>query len=93
MVLLCLCSHKTKLNLIFVQLVVSLVSWLLLNYLSSNPQEPYNVALWSNRLVLVAGGITMFLLLKFMLQLCSWNFNNKYLKALTVLIYYHGYYV
>lgn len=77
-------SQKTKLNLIFVQLVVSLVSWLLLNYLSSNPQEPYNVALWSNRLVLVAGGITMFLLLKFMLQLCSWNFNNKYLKALTV---------
>lgn len=79
-----LTNKKSPTNKRFIAFVFAISSWLVTNYLSGNPNEPHQVSLWANRIVLIVGGLSIALLLDFVALLSGLP---KYHRRLMAVIY------
>ncbi len=66
-------NTKDPLNISFFGFALMVSLWLILNYISADPQVSYGLALSSNRLVLIAAGMALVFLLKFVVHLANWS--------------------
>lgn len=64
---------------------VAVSLWLVINYIAADPGVSHDVALVSNRLVLIAGGLAIVTLLGFVLQLSRLAFFLRWYKPLLVI--------
>jgi signal transduction histidine kinase len=65
-------NPNNALNRHFFLFAMAIAAWIVVNYVAANPLYPHVVQLWSNRVVLISGGLGVLWMLRFVLQLTGW---------------------
>lgn len=78
-------NARNFLNNTFFLFTLGVALWIVINYISCSINVSHEVSLWANRLVLIVGGVTLLLLLIFILALTSWLSRARWLRYLIAL--------